>query len=208
MYSLTKTIGDMADPILPEIAQKIRSLRQSQGLTLHNVAEQAGVSKSLLSKVENGRAVPSLPVLISIIRALSVDMDAFFEGIGTVSGDALPYVHKPEATYQPFEREAAVGFFYQHILDQNVNDILLEAVVLELHPGSQRAPLVTDGHEFKYVLEGTVDYQIGEHTVRLHSGDSLFFDGRIPHVPVNNSHEVVKMLVVYLLDTKDDSSGL
>lgn len=191
----------MPDPILLEIAQKIRSMRQSRGLTLHEVAERAAVSKSLLSKVENGRTVPSLPVLVAVVRALRVDMNAFFEDIGLPPTSDLPYVHKQASDYQAFEREASVGFFYQHILEQDLPDATLEAVLLELHPGSQREPLTTDGYEFKYVLQGAVDYRIGDHTVSLQAGDSLFFDGRIPHVPINNSKKTARMLVVYLLDT-------
>ena len=190
----------MPDPILLEIVQKIRSIRQSQGLTLHEVAERAAVSKSLLSKVENGRTVPSLPVLVAVVRALKVDMNAFFEDIGLPPENDLPYVHKQASDYRAFEREDSVGFLYQHILEQNLPDATLEAVLLELHPGSQREPLTTDGYEFKYILQGAVDYRIGDHTISLQAGDSLFFDGRIPHVPINSGDDVAQMLVIYLLE--------
>ena len=190
----------MNDPIIIEIAKKIRQLRQAQNLTLHDVAEITRVSKSLLSKVENGRTVPSLPVLVSIIQALKVDMSTFFEDIGVEEDAALPYIHKKPSDYQPFEREEAVGFSYQAILSQNVQDTTLEAVMLDLHPHSQRAPVTTDGYEFKYILRGEVTYHIGEQVVYLQTGDSLFFDGRIPHVPINEGEEVASMLVVYLME--------
>ena len=189
----------MHDPILIEIAQKIRSLRQARDLTLHEVAERADVSKSLLSKVENGRTVPSLPVLVAVIQALAVDMHSFFEDIGRGRGTNLPYLHQRAEDYQPFEREAASGFSYRHVLNQTLPDTTVEVVILDLHSGSQREPLTTDGYEYKYVLRGSVEYHIGEDTVRLEAGDSLFFDGRIPHVPVNRGGELASMLVVYLL---------
>ncbi len=189
----------MHDPVLIEIAKKIRSLRQAQSLTLHEVAERAEVSKSLLSKVENGRTVPSLPVLVAVIQALKVDMSSFFEDIGLGRNMDLPYLHRSADDYQPFEREAASGFFYQHVLNQSLQDTTLEVVILDVHPGSQREPLTTDGYEYKYVLRGRIEYHIGDDIVPLKVGDSLLFDGRIPHVPVNRSEEVATMLVVYLL---------
>jgi mannose-6-phosphate isomerase-like protein (cupin superfamily) len=59
--------------------------------------------------------------------------------------------------------------------------------------------VVTDGYEFKYVLKGEVAYHLGEEIVHMQQGDSIFFNGKIPHVPVNTSQEPVSMLVVYLL---------
>ncbi len=191
----------MHDPILVEIAKKIRSLRQARNLTLHEVAERAEVSKSLLSKVENGRTVPSLPVLVAVIQSLEVDMSSFFEDIGFGQGAHLPYIHQRAADYQPFERERAKGFSYRHVLNQSLQDTTLEVVILDLQPGSQREPLTTDGYEYKFVLRGTVEYRIGESTVQLATGDSLFFDGRVPHVPINRGEEVASILVVYLLST-------
>ena len=189
----------MHDPILVEIAKKIRSLRQARNLTLHEVAERAEVSKSLLSKVENGRTVPSLPVLVAVIQSLEVDMSSFFEDIGFGQGANLPYIHQRAEDYQPFERERATGFSYRHVLNQSLQDTTLEVVLLDLQPGSEREPLTTDGYEYKFVLRGEVEYQIGENTVQLATGDSLFFDGRVPHVPINRGEEVASMLVVYLL---------
>ncbi len=189
----------MHDPILVEIAKKIRSLRQARNLTLHEVAERAEVSKSLLSKVENGRTVPSLPVLVAVIQSLEVDMSSFFEDIGFGRGAHLPYIHQRAADYQPFERERAKGFSYRHVLNQSLQDTTLEVVILDLQPGSEREPLTTDGYEYKFVLRGEVEYQIGDSTVQLATGDSLFFDGRVPHVPINRGKEVASMLVVYLL---------
>jgi len=47
------------------------------------------------------------------------------------------------------------------------------------------------------MLSGECVYVIGDDEVLLKEGDSLFFDGRIPHVPVNRSNNSAKMLVLY-----------
>lgn len=189
----------MNEQIITGIGKKVRAIRKRQNLKLHEVAEQAGVSKSLLSKIENGRSVPSLPVLISIIKALGIEFSTFFEGLE--EDTSLPYVHKKPDEYVYTEKESAVGFLYQHILSKQVYNSILEAVILDLQPGSEREKVSTDGYEFKFVLRGEVEYHIGEHVVKMEAGDSIFFDGRIPHLPVNSSEEVCSMLVIYLLNS-------
>jgi transcriptional regulator with XRE-family HTH domain len=187
----------MSEKILLGIGKKIRYIRQEKELKLHQVAVKAGVSKSLLSKIENSRTLPSLPVLIAIIQALEVDFGYFFEDIERT--DTRPFIHLRKDAYTQDVKEDAVGFTYHHILSKPASGVVLEAVLLEIAPNSQREKVSTDGHEFKYVLSGQVDYWIDQHEVCLQKGDSLFFDGRIPHVPVNNYDEPCLMLVIYLL---------
>lgn len=170
-------------------------------MKLQEVAGSAGISKGLLSRIENGRTVPSLPVLLSLIQALKVPMDAFFEGIDVAP--PAPYVHRKAVEYAPFGKEAAAGFLYAHILNQNVLNVALQASILTLQPGSQQEPVTTDGYEFKYMLKGEVEYHLGNDTVLLQTGDSLFFNGQIPHVPVNRTAEPASLLVIYLLGGQD-----
>ena len=70
-------------------------------------------------------------------------------------------------------------------------------MLLEVQPNSKRDKVITDAFEFKYVLAGECYYAIGEQEVLLKEGDSIFFDGRIPHVPINKGKVASKMLVVY-----------
>jgi transcriptional regulator with XRE-family HTH domain len=187
----------MNDDILIKIGKKIRETRQKQLIKLHELAEEAQISKGLLSKIETGRTIPSLPVLISIIQTLKVDISAFFEGI-EVQG-TTPYIYKKSSSYTPFEKEEAFGFLYQFILSHNIASLAFEAVILELKPNSKRQKVITDGFEFKYVLNGQVEYHLGDDVVTLQTGDSLFFNGKIPHVPVNTTSLPATMLVIYLL---------
>ncbi len=187
----------MTDQILIRVGKKIRELRQKKQIKLHEVAEEAQISKGLLSKIENGRTIPSLPVLLAVIQALKVDISVFFEGIDLQSNGN--YILKRKATYTPVEKEEAVGFLYHYILSQNVMNMAFQAVILELQPQSKREKVVTDGYEFKYVLKGEVEYHLGDEIVCMQQGDSIFFNGKVPHVPINKTNEPVSMLVVYLL---------
>ncbi len=187
----------MSEQIITVIGKKIKSIRQHKNLKLHEIAKKAGISKSLLSKIENSRSVPSLPVLISIIQVLEVEFSIFFEDLEVNGG--IPFIHVKKVDYTETKKEDSVGFLYRHILSEPASGVVVEAVILELSPGSRRKKVTTDGHEFKYVISGRVDYSLGDMVVTLEAGDSLFFDGRVPHVPVNPYDEPCVMLVVYLL---------
>lgn len=189
----------MPKDILENIGKKLRKVRQEQSLTLQEVAERAGVTKGLISRIENIRTVPSLPVLMGIIQALNVEVSDFFSDIETGNGEGV-YIRRA-SELAPYSKESAIGFTYFDILNQSLGDLVMKVSILELEPGSKREQLVTDGFEFKYILEGEVEYKIEDKSYILKEGDSLFFDARLPHVPVNNSTRKVKMLVVYYLAT-------
>ena len=187
----------MNNQIFIRIGKKIREIRTQRNIKLHELAEESHISKGLLSRIENARTIPSLPVLLSIVRSLKINLDSFFEGLDLP--DQKTYIHRRKADYAAVEKEESFGFLYHYILNGSIAQVALEAVVLELQPGSRREPVTTDGYEFKYVLKGEVDYHLGDETITLQEGDSLFFNGKIPHVPVNRTENVVSMLVIYLL---------
>lgn len=91
-----------------------------------------------------------------------------------------------------------VGFSYERFL--TMKNSTIDIVFLTLEPKNYRNQVVTEAFEYKYLLSGTVDYLIGDQTYTLHEGDSLFFDGRLTHVPVNNCSVPCKMLIVYFFD--------
>ncbi len=66
-------------------------------------------------------------------------------------------------------------------------------------PNAQRALVTTDGYTYLYVLKGDLIYIMGEERLTLEMGDSLFFNGKIPHKPLNETHTTASLLVVYLL---------
>lgn len=63
------------------IAQKIRTVRLQKKLTIQQLADRAKLTKGLISKIENSRTVPSLPVFVGLIRALEIPLKDFFDDI-------------------------------------------------------------------------------------------------------------------------------
>ncbi|KPM32176.1 Transcriptional regulator, MerR family [Croceitalea dokdonensis DOKDO 023] len=178
------------------IGKRIKEIRKESSQTISYIAQKAGVTGGLISRIENGRTIPSLPVLLKIITSLDVEVTEFFNGMPQVNGANFIVSRKQENSIIEKEVEA-VGFEYTYIFGKQLSTIGFETVLLEVRPGSKRDKVTTDAFEFKYILSGECYYVIGEEEVLLKEGDSIFFDGRVPHVPVNRGPVSSKMLVVY-----------
>ncbi|WP_373517018.1 helix-turn-helix domain-containing protein [Pricia sp.] len=178
------------------IGKRIKEIRKNGNSTINDIAQKAGVTGGLISRIENGRTIPSLPVFLKIINALDIEVTDFFKGMPQVSG-ANFIVSRKEENSAIEKEDDAVGFSYTNIFGKQLSSLGFETVLLEVAPNSKREKVTTDAFEFKYVLSGECYYVIGEEEVLLKAGDSIFFDGRIPHVPENRGSMPSKMLVVY-----------
>ena len=187
----------MKEDIIVQISNRLRDIRKEKNITLQELAEAAGVSKGMISQVENSRAIPSLTVLLNLIRSLQIDFNDFFKDINLLTPDSKVIFRKKEQ-YQSFEKENAAGFFYQRLFSTTVHDYHVDFVLLRLTKHAQRPMVSTDAFEFKYLLKGKVTYQIREEFFEMEQGDSIFFDAAEPHNPTNNVEEDALMLVIYL----------
>jgi transcriptional regulator with XRE-family HTH domain len=182
------------------IAQKIRMIRQEKKLTIQELARRSNVSKGLLSKIENSRTIPSLPVFITIIQSLDISLNEFFREMVLINGKNYLLVRKSQRI--PMQREGRSGLTYQFLLSQSITNGTMEAALLTIAPGAKGNPITTNGYEFKYILRGTCDYLINNEKVRLEEGDALYFDASMPHLPINNSGKKVAMLVINFVLSK------
>ena len=183
--------------VIHKIGGKIRSYRKAKNLRLVDIATASGISAAMVSKIENGRIIPTIPTLFEIIRVLNVEPEDFFAGIS--SNKFAGYIVIREADYVPYVKEEnAIGFNYRSILEHHHNGSAFQISLVELLPGSNRPPVTTAAFEYLYVINGQIDYHLGDQVFDLKQGDSVFFDGNIPHVPVNNTQEKVLYLVLYL----------
>ena len=91
------------DDILSNIGKKIREERKNKGLNLQQVASQSNITAGLLSKIENFRAVPSLPVLLNISKTLEVNMADLVEEV--VNNKEVFFLHIKKDEGKIEERE-------------------------------------------------------------------------------------------------------
>ncbi len=194
-------LNKMEEDILIQISNHIKERRREKNITVQELAIRANVSKGLISQIENSRTIPSLIVLIDIIKSLEIDLNEFFKDIRSKSNPA-PILIKRKSDYEHFEKEHATGFHYQRIFTQSITQSTIDIVILELEPGASRPMVETEAFEYKYILTGEIDYKFANETVTLQQGDSMLFDGRIPHTPLNLGKATASMLVVYFFEEK------
>ncbi len=186
-----------ARAFLRPLGDKVRDLRARRGWTLDRLASVAGLSKGLLSKIENFRAVPSLPVLAAIARALEVDLAALVEDVQV--RPRQPYLLVRAGEGRAVRRDDSRHFHYTALPAADCGGTQFQAFRLGLDAGATREARVTDGDEFIHVLRGEVAFVLGDEELNLAVGDSLYFDGRMPHAPRNRGRAVAELLVVYLI---------
>lgn len=189
----------MEEDVILKISYRIKEIRKERGITIQELADRAGVSKGLISQIENNRTVPSLMVLIDIIKSLDVDLNEFFKEISDRANKA-PVVVKRKSEYEPFEKEQALGFLYQRILTKSIKNSTVDIVLLELEPNASRPMVRTEAFEYKYILSGNVKYHFEDQEIELSAGDSLLFDGRLPHTPSNIGIDKAIMLILYFFE--------
>jgi transcriptional regulator with XRE-family HTH domain len=187
----------MQEDLLIQIGNKIKEVRKSKGITVQELADRAEVSKGLISQIENNRAIPSLSVLMKVILSLQINLPDFFEELRSVSGEKPVLIVKKSA-YRTIQKEADKGFEYKRILTRTIAGGSTDIVLLELKKRASRKRLVhTEAYEYKYIIRGSLKYEIDGKDYLLEEGDSIFFDGRLGHRLSNPGTSDTLMLVIY-----------
>ena len=193
----------MEQNALAGLGKRLKDVRLQKKLRIQQIADDAQVSKGLVSKIENGRTVPSLPVLFSLIKALGQSPADFFQGMTFSSG--ARYLHQKKNETEKIEKEGAPGYHYELIFNRSFENVVFESVLLTIDANTSREKVTTDAYEYKYMLQGSVEYWIEDACILFEEGDSLFYDGRLPHVPINASNTEARMLVIYLFNNNHNN---
>lgn len=186
----------MKDNTLSLLGQKIKEIRKQRGMSLQAVAEQSHVTAGLISKIENFRTIPSLPVLLNISRTLGVNMS---ELVSSVDREKTDYVLIRKGEAQLEEREDSEGLQYHALVATEISGIHLRVNLVTLAPNIYRKPLANDGMELVHVLQGTVTYGLPEKSLQLKQGDTLYFNGSLPHSVQNETDQPASLFKVYLM---------
>lgn len=174
------------------IAENVRRLRAQHGLSVADMAARIGISKAMLSKIENAQTSCSLSTLASLARGLDVPATTLLRGAESdrpasfvADGHAAPIVR----------RGTQRGHAYQLLGSLPGEHKRLESLLVTLSETSEVNPLFQHpGTEFIYMLEGKMVYGHGRQRYDLAKGDSLQFDGEGAHGPL----ELVQVPIVFL----------
>jgi transcriptional regulator with XRE-family HTH domain len=180
-----------------QIADKIRQIRKNKGLTLSQLGEVTGLSKALLSRIENNQTSPPIATLSKISQGLDVPIGVFFE---EEEKDEKGYVvTRRNKRKQVVSRGTRIGFTY-HSLTNIKPKHVIEPFVIR-YPVIKKEPKVLfdhPGEEFLFVLKGEMELVYGKEAIRLETGDSIHFDPSEPHRGQNIGKEEAECLVIVI----------
>lgn len=160
------TMGDPTD-IEQVVRTRLRSLRNTLGLTLDDLAARANLSPSTISRVETGKRTISLDILLPLAAALQVDLEALLD----VHSDG-DVIIRPTPTTS--------GTRTVWMLNRPTGSTT--AVKMRLEPTRRRAEQrVHPGHDWFYVLEGRVRLSLGDRDITVETGEAAEFATMTPH---------------------------
>lgn len=184
---------------LLELSQTIRRVRQSQGMTVEQLAKKSGFSKGFISQVENFRQTPSLKALIRISEALGLPMSSLFTENGMTPPEfSFGRIDEGEELVRNND-EAQHGIRYMALAYQQIGR-KMDPFIIEYTPGTPRDFMFHETEEFFVLLEGELDYYLydekGLH--KMKAGDTLYLKANIPHrVDLSKDCTYAKGFVIY-----------
>ena len=188
--------GRATETDYPEVGERLRARRQERQLSLRDLAARLGVSPSLISQIERGRARPSVSTLYAIAAELDVSLDELLfndDFSPSRSGAAPPPATPgPPAATRPQPVQAATtrhrirlasGVIWERLTTVSEPGVEFLYVVYEVGGASSPADAFQRhaGHEWGYVVSGTLEVVIGFDRHVLEAGDAVSLDSRIPH---------------------------
>jgi transcriptional regulator with XRE-family HTH domain len=189
----------MAEPgeIDRAVRTRLRSLRNTLGLSLDELAARTHLSPSTISRVETGKRTISLDILVPLAAALQVDLDALLD---THSDEDVVIHPTPNSS----------GERTTWMLSRPTGRTL--AVKMRLEPtGSAAEQRVHPGHDWLFVLDGRVRLSLGDREITVETGEAAEFTTMTPHA-IAAVDEPAELIMIFDRDghrahIHDESNG-
>jgi transcriptional regulator with XRE-family HTH domain len=205
--------GHLAEPV----GAGLRKHREEAGISLRALARGVGVSPSLISQIEHGKATPSVATLYGIVSELGISLDELFfdnprgaaaipeaERHADIVNERTPASHWKAPSEGPVLRAGnrlslslATGVRWERLTA--CHDPGVEFLYCTYPVGGESTtvdnPMTHGGSEYGIVLEGRCGATVGEDNYELAAGDSIAFDSRTPHRIWNLSDDKPMMAI-------------
>ena len=199
--------GDYIDELTGEIplspAQKleaagtrIKKIREGKGLSLEDLSRLTRMDVEILEKIETGEVKPQLGTIAKLSKAL----ESAFPGMVSGSGGkplSISRKHNEQPAVRATSRQGKAELYRYQSLAHDLEGRRMEPLIVTLNENPEKEFSVHDGEEFIYVLEGEILGQVGEETVELKPGDSLYYLSSTPHFLAAKSGTAKILAVIY-----------
>jgi len=182
-----------SDHSTADLGRRVKHARVAQDLTLETASRLCGVSRSALSKIENGLMSPTFDVLQKIVRGLQIDLAQLFGSASPPSASGRRALTRRNEG----QRHAYRGYQMELLATELAHKAMLpfririSAHTLDAFDDWGRH----EGEEFLYVISGSVClYSELYAPTHLNAGDSIYFDSRTGHAAISTSEEDAEVL--------------
>ncbi|KPU53964.1 helix-turn-helix family protein [Pseudomonas fluorescens] len=177
------------------LGMQIKRQRQAQDLKLSDVAKIADISQGMLSKIENAQVSTSLDTLSRLCDVLGLPLSKLFSEYDQQDGSAL--LVKADQGMEVVRRGTEKGHTYHLLNHTRGPKKSFEAYMVSMDDASEEFPTFSHpGTEFLHLLEGELIYRHGNQLYRMEAGDSLTFEGEIPHGPEQLVQVPIRLLSI------------
>ncbi|MCX2749896.1 helix-turn-helix domain-containing protein [Arthrobacter sp. MI7-26] len=191
------------------VGSRLRRERLVLGMSLRKVAQELGVSASLISQVETGKTQPSVATLYALASLLSISVDDLL-GLKSEQGPSVvqqsPSLALQHSADNPvIEMENGVRWERLAMGPDGPADALLVTYQPEGSSSLERKLMRHVGVEYAYVLSCEITLQLEFDTYLLGVGDSIYFDSSRPHMFAN--HGAVPAVGVWFVVGRRELNG-
>ena len=169
---------------MPSVGKNIIYYRKKHRLSIDELSKRSGVSKSMLSQIEQEKSNPTVATVWKIARALGIALEKLLE---SKQSSNIEVTRKDDITVVNTEDGLCTTRINSplHMTDN------LELYQISLKPGGELAssPHFLDTEEFLTVLDGSLQIKVGEETKDLYKGDTARYGADLPHSITNVSDE-------------------
>lgn len=161
------------------LGANLRHLRMVKAMRLAELAKLAECSEGLLSKIENGKATPSLNLLLRLAAALDANVGDFFAAVDPAQSLVMRREDRRELPAEAFRQMQGLTI---RRLGPHFSGQLMQSRLFELAPGATSPePVRHSGEVLVHVLSGACALTIDSNRTELRAGDSAQFRAEQPH---------------------------
>ncbi len=164
-------------PVEIDIGSKIKKLRLARGLRQQDVARMTDLSLSMISQVENNRVSPSIATLKKIAISLGKNTSFFLEEDEN-SNQPCFVLKKNERKLWALSPKIQFYLLTPSLNKERKIELMWNVIKAG---GAMETPYTHEGEECGVVVQGRLEFSIGNQTCILEEGDSIYFDASIPH---------------------------
>ena len=155
----------------------VKVARKKRGLTLEQLAEKSGVSRSMLSTIERGEVNPTFSVVWSLTQTLGISLNQLDEGTGF--NPMIEHIH----AYSTPSQSSPDGLATLLMLSPRTTVLPVEWHLLKMQPGAvlESEPHSPGTYEHLTCISGSLQVDVATRTIELAPGDTARYSGDVQH---------------------------